>query len=80
VTKAASVLQEVTARDLKRLHTIQGFRVSGLTAIQHVLEHLAYHGGQIAYVAKLKGERDLGFTHLPGEKPKSRGGQSLSAI
>ena len=80
VTKATRVLEKVSARDLKRLYTIQGFRVSGMTAIQHVLEHFAYHSGQIAYVTKLKQQRDLGFTHLPGEKPKGRRRQNLSAI
>ena len=54
--------------------------MSPLTAIQHVLEHFAYHGGQIVYVTKLKQQRDLGFTRLPAEKPKGRGRQNLSAI
>ena len=80
VTKATRVLQEVSARDFKRLYTIQGFRVSGMTAIQHVLEHFAYHGGQIVYVTKLKQQMDLSFTHLPAEKPRGRGRQNLSAI
>ena len=76
VTKAKRVLQKVPARDLKRLYSIQGFRVCGMIAIQHVLEHFAYHAGQIVYVTKLKHRQDLGFTRLPGEKPKS-GKQSL---
>ena len=80
VTKATRVLREVSARDLKRLYTIQGFRVSGMTAIQHVLEHFAYHGGQIAYITKLKQQRNLGFTYLPGENPEGRGRQNLSVI
>ena len=80
VTKATRVLLKISARDLKRLYTIQGLRVSGMIAIQHVLEHFAYHAGQIIYVTKLKQQRDLGFTHLPGEKPKGRGRQKLSAI
>ena len=80
VTKATRVLQKVSDRDLERFYTIQGFRVSGITAIQHVLEHFAYHSGQIAYVTKLRRQRDLGLTQLPGEKPKARSRQNLSAI
>jgi len=80
VTIATRVLQKVSARDLKRLYTIQGFRVSGMTAIQHVLEHFAYHGGQILYVTKLKHCKDLGFTRLPGKKPKSRKQRRLPTI
>ena len=80
VTKATNVLREVSARDLKRLYTIQGFRVSGMTAIQHVLEHFAYHAGQIVYVTKLRRRKDMGFTRLPGEKPKSRKQRRLPTI
>ena len=80
VNKATRVLQEVSARDLKRFYTIQGFRVSGVAAIQHVLEHFAYHCGQIVYVTKLKHRQDLGFTRLPGEKPKSRKQRRLPTI
>ena len=80
VTKATRVLQEVPARGLERFYTIQGFRVSGITAIQHVLEHFAYHAGQIVYVTKLKHRKDLGFTRLPGEKPKDRKQRRLPAI
>jgi len=77
---ATRVLQQISARDLKRLYTIQRLRVSGLVAIQHVVEHFAYHSGQIAYVTKLKQRKDLGFTHLPGEKPKGRGRRHLPVI
>ena len=79
VTKATRLLQKVSAREFKRSYTIQGFRISGMTAIQHVLEHFAYHCGQIVYVTKLKQQRYLGFTRLPGEKQKGRGRKHLSA-
>jgi hypothetical protein len=80
VRKATRVLRGVSACNLKRTYLIQGFRVSGTTAIQHVLEHFAYHCGQIVYVTKLRRQRDLGFTHLPGEKLKTPGRQNLSAL
>jgi uncharacterized damage-inducible protein DinB len=41
--------------------SIQGYSTTGLHAIYHVVEHFAMHYGQILYVAKLIGGKDLGF-------------------
>lgn len=70
VTEAGRVLAKLDARELARPRMIQGFRVTGFKAIFHVTEHFAYHTGQIIFVTKLKRGEDLGFTRLPGEKPK----------
>jgi hypothetical protein len=35
-----------------------------------VVEHFAYHTGQIVFVTKLLRGEDLGFTRLPGEKKR----------
>jgi hypothetical protein len=45
-----------------------------------VVEHFAYHTGQIIYITKLRLGEDLGFTHLggPGEKMGKR--RSLSQV
>jgi uncharacterized damage-inducible protein DinB len=80
VRKATRVLRQISARDLKRPYTIQRLRVSGLVAIQHVVEHFAYHGGQIIYITKQRQSKDLGFTRLPGEKRKRQGRKSLPVI
>jgi uncharacterized damage-inducible protein DinB len=72
VIEACDVLHQLTGRDLKRDYIIQGFTTSGFNAVYHVAEHFAYHTGQIIYVTKLKCGEDLGFTHLPGDKPKRR--------
>jgi uncharacterized damage-inducible protein DinB len=68
VAEACRVIERLEPRDLGRVHSIQGFRVSGLDALSHVVEHFAYHTGQIIFVTKLKRGEDLGFTQLPGEK------------
>jgi uncharacterized damage-inducible protein DinB len=61
-----SVLQKLTAQDLLRKHHIQAYEnVLALDAIYHVVEHFAMHYGQILYIAKLIGGKDLGFyAHL----------------
>ncbi len=80
MAEAVRVLDRLSWRDLARNHFIQGFRVTGLEAVSHVLEHFAYHTGQIILVTKLKRREDLGFTRLPAEKRKSRRGENLPAI
>jgi uncharacterized damage-inducible protein DinB len=80
VRQATRVLRQVSARALKRRYTIQRLRVSGLVAVQHVVEHFAYHTGQIIYITKLRQSRDLGFTRLPGEKTKGQGRKGLPVI
>jgi len=68
VEEAGRVISSRTMEDLNRVHLIQGFKVTGLQAITHVVEHFALHTGQIIYITKMKMQKDLGFTRLPGEK------------
>lgn len=70
VGEVCSVLDGLSADDLLREYTIQGFHETGLSAVAHVFEHFSHHTGQIIYLTKLKRAKDLRFTHLP--KVKSR--------
>lgn len=72
VRAACEVIATLTPDDLRTEYTIQKFHVTGMDAIQHVVEHFAYHTGQIVYVTKLRLGVDLGFTRLPGEKKQKR--------
>lgn len=65
VDAASKVIRGLSAGDLVREYSIQGFRVTGYEAAIHVTTHVAYHAGQIIYVAKMKRGKDLGFTKLP---------------
>jgi len=65
VRDASNVVRRLTAKDLVKEHSIQGYRVTGYEVAIHVTTHIAYHAGQIIYVAKMKRARDLGFTKLP---------------
>lgn len=70
---AAHVLAGLTSRELAQAYAIQGFRETGLEAVHHVVEHFAFHAGQIIYVTKMSLRRDLGFTRLPTEPSKRKG-------
>lgn len=59
--QVSAVLARLTPADLLRQYEIQGYRVSGLEAVYHVVEHFAMHYGQILYIAKTLQGADLGF-------------------
>ena len=65
VNEAVHVLRRLPPETLLQVHTIQGFRVTGLYAVFNVTEHFSHHAGQIFYIAKMKGARNLHFTKLP---------------
>lgn len=61
VQEASDTLKRLTDADLTRTMQIQGYTVSGLYAVYHVVEHFSMHQGQIAYITKLLRAEDLGF-------------------
>jgi uncharacterized damage-inducible protein DinB len=73
VLQACRVIEGLSQRDLRRPLTIQGFRVNGLEAIFHAVEHFSHHTGQIVLLTKQQKGRDLGFTSLPGGRKRRRG-------
>jgi uncharacterized damage-inducible protein DinB len=80
VGSACRLLTRLPAADLEKAYVIQGFRVTGLQAVMHVVEHFAYHSGQIIYLTKQRLGTDLKFTRLPGERSRKRKTPSLPAI
>lgn len=56
-----AVLGKVDLEQWCSRRMIQGTEVSTFEAIYHVVEHFSMHTGQIAYIAKLRCGRDLGF-------------------
>ena len=59
--EAAAVLSHLTEEDLLAPMDIQGYHVTGLGAVYHVVEHFGMHYGQIIYIAKALQNKDLGF-------------------
>ena len=61
VRQATAVIDGVSEQRLADRLTIQGFEVSVLEAIYHVVEHFAMHTGQIIFITKMLTRSDLGF-------------------
>ncbi|HLI86235.1 MAG TPA: DinB family protein [Bryobacteraceae bacterium] len=61
VEDALAVIEALAPAQLAARHTIQGYDVSVLEAIYHVVEHFSMHTGQIIFATKLLTTADLGF-------------------
>lgn len=61
LNEAGSVLNGLTEDDLRKSMEIQGYQVTGLTAVYQVVEHFSLHYGQIAYITKMLRDANLGF-------------------
>lgn len=55
------VLANLQLEKLAEPRVIQGFNVTVLGAIFHVVEHFSYHTGQIIYITKVRTGEDLKF-------------------
>lgn len=58
---ASTVLASLTDAELAAQYSVQGYTVTGLEAVYHVVEHFGTHYGQILYITKLLRGGDLGF-------------------
>jgi len=88
VNQACRVLARTPGDSLGTPYSNLGFQMTRLAAILRIVEHFAYHSGQIAYITKLRTERDLGLTQLPAapaakpakaSKPARKGPRSRRA-
>jgi uncharacterized damage-inducible protein DinB len=61
IGEAAAVLEALSPDRLAERLTVQGYPVTVLEAIYHVVEHFSGHAGQIIYATKLLTGEDLGF-------------------
>jgi uncharacterized damage-inducible protein DinB len=52
VKEACAVIERMDDAALRRSYEIQGFPCSGVHAVLHVVEHFAWHTGQIVWIAK----------------------------
>jgi uncharacterized damage-inducible protein DinB len=59
--KAKEVIEAASDAQLLKVRNVQGFKLSGIGIILHVVEHYSYHTGQIAYWTKIVNNKDLGF-------------------
>ena len=72
LSRADAVLQQLTPADLLEPRRIQGYEVTVLEAVFHVVEHFSTHVGQVIYVTKLLRGEDLGYyAHLNAPGPRT---------
>jgi uncharacterized damage-inducible protein DinB len=77
VEESTTVIASLPAERLPERFTIQGYDVSVLEAIYHVVEHFSMHAGQILFATKLLTGEDLGFyRHLSKQKSEDRSQKS----
>lgn len=61
IHESVQILSMIDAADLLEVKSVQGFELSGIGIIIHVVEHYSYHTGQIAFYTKQLKSQDLGF-------------------
>lgn len=72
VREACAVIGALRADQLVETRVIQGYEISVLEAVFHVVEHFGMHTGQILFAAKMLTHEDLGYyRHL--NKPGPHG-------
>lgn len=54
-------LMDLDESELTRPRRIQGFNVTGFSALVHVIEHFSYHTGQITTLTKIYVNKDTGY-------------------
>ena len=69
---ASAVLARLTEADLVSTYQIQGYTVSGIEVVYHVVEHFGMHYGQILYITKLVRGEGLGFYREPDKTGRVR--------
>lgn len=65
VAEADEVLVDVDAETLLSRRQIQGYETSVLEAVYHVVEHFGMHTGQVIYLTKMRGGKDLELWRPP---------------
>ena len=61
VTQAVDIIKTLSEDELLRVRSVQGYELSGIGILIHVVEHYSYHTGQIAFWTKVLKDKDLGF-------------------
>ncbi len=75
IDRAVAVIRSLPHARLAERTTIQGYDVTVLKAIFHVVEHFSGHTAQIIFITKMLTGEDLGFySYL--SKPESRAGKT----
>lgn len=58
---ALNIIKEMDANKCVQVLTIQGFEMTGIGAVIHVVEHASYHVGQITYLTKMYTSQETNY-------------------
>ena len=72
IDDATAVIEEMAAESLVREYEIQAYTVSGVAAVTHVVEHFAFHTGQIVTTTKWLLDVDLSLYDEHGHRRDGR--------
>ncbi|MBI5764221.1 MAG: DUF1572 family protein [Planctomycetes bacterium] len=72
VEAVCGVIRGLDAAELARVRTIQAYRVTGIAAVMHVVEHFAFHTGQIVTTTKWLLNVDLSLYDENGHRRDGR--------
>jgi uncharacterized damage-inducible protein DinB len=61
VDQATFTLKNINPNELTKVRSVQGYELSAIGIIIHVVEHYSYHTGQIIFWTKILKDKDLGF-------------------
>ena len=56
-----TVLDKLSPLELRSSQSIQGYEVSGVSILVHVVEHFSYHVGQVTILVKSRKNVDMGY-------------------
>ena len=60
-TNMRHTLKDLKESQMEKIHTIQGFQLSGFSVLMHVMEHFSYHTGQITTLTKIITNKSTGY-------------------
>lgn len=60
-TEIEATLEGLSKQDLISEHQVQGYKVSGVSILVHVVEHFSYHVGQVTIMVKSRKDVDMGY-------------------
>ena len=74
VEEACGVIARLDAAALAGRVSIQGFELTRLAAVLHVTEHMSWHAGQVAWIAKARAGERHGLAFYDDESLQRPGG------
>ena len=58
---ASNVIKAMDYVQWTKLYLLQGFEMTGIDSVLHVIEHTSYHAGQITYITKMLTDQQTNY-------------------